>query len=389
MLLGEMIINVRLELGDKAMVVWTDNDEITRAIGKSVSLLSRLTPKRDLVEGTLLDAWIEDKYLLDISDVLSDYIKIEKVEYPTDMEPPPAVTFDVVGDYLKFREDHTLTAGKVIRIIYLGKWTPPTPSAEGDYPLHLDDVIIIGSAGQALIFKAEEYTYKVISTLNDAITAIDAVSAITFPSAPDISTEKTAAETALTAAIAQFAAAVTSLGSMDSPLGDTATALDAIDTELSAAIGYLADGDSLINAATRGADVGKTFGAYAGHRADIASGYEKEAAQRVALALAYEAKAARQGTLGNSYVNEAVQRVSIVSRLLDKFASEVTLSGSEVAYYKTQLDKVYQLGAIAGQYLKASGRYLASGQAKINEFLAALGIKPEISYQKASAEQRV
>jgi len=32
----------------------------------------------------------------------------------------------------------------------------------------------------------------------------------------------------------------------------------------------------------------------------------------------------------------------------------------------------------AARYLDAAGRYLASGQAKINEFLGALGFRPEM-----------
>ena len=387
MLLEDMIGSIRIEVGDRAGAIWQP-DEIVRAIEKSISLLSRLTPKRDLVEGTLLEAWIVDKYLLDISAVLSDYIKIERVEYPTNGDPPPSVTFDVIGKYLKFRTDLGLTIGDVIRIIYLGKWTPPTPNADGDYPSHLNDIIIIGSAGQALIFKSEEYTHIAITTLASAITAIEAISAVTFPSAPDISSYITNAATALDAAVVRFAAAVTALGSMDTPLGDTNIALDQIDTELVAAIGYLNDGDSLINASTRGENVGKVYGEYASHRTDVAAGYEKEASQRVALALAWEAKAAREGTIGNSYVNEAIQRISMASRLVDAFASEASISASEVTYYRAQLDNVTQLIAIANQYLETSGRYLASGQSKINEFLVALGIKPEFSTQKASAEQR-
>lgn len=386
-LLEKLISDIRIEIGDRSGDIWQP-DEITRAIEKTISLMSRLTPKRDLVEGTLLDAWIIDKYLLDISDILSDYIKIERVEYPTDEDHPPSVTFDVIGSHLKFRTDLSLAADKVIRIIYLGKWTPPTPNAEGDYPSHLDDIIIIGSAGQALIFKAEEYTHTAITTLASAVTAIEAISAVTFPSAPDISSYITDAETALDAAATRFGAAVTALGSMDTPLGDTETALDQIDTELTAAIGYLDSGDDLINAGTRGENVGKVFGEYAAHRTDIAVGYEKEAVQRVALALAWEAKAAREGTIGNSYVNEAIQRISSASRLVDKFASEASISVSEVTYYRAQLDNVAQFVAIANQYLETSGRYLASGQSKINEFLVALGIKPEFPTQKAAAGQR-
>lgn len=448
MYLEDMISNIRIELGDRDSTVWTSDDEVTRAIEKAVSLMSRLTPKRDLIETTIVrdiddetltissstgtlaykpikpgsvvmtgktldtDYRIDyltgivteigsnltdtdytvsyelDPYILDLSSLLPDYIRLERVEYPVGDVPLSLLTFDVFGSSLVIRgSGTTLSENDHLRVIYLKKWTPPTAEVEGDYPSHLDDIVIIGSAGQALIFKAVEYTHTVITNLDSAVTALGAISAVTFPSAPDIASYITDADTALDAAVARFTAAVTTLGSMDTPLADTNTALDQIDTELTAAIAFLTSGSSLINVATRGEDVGKIFGEYAGHRVDISEGYEKEASQRIALALAYEADAARDTTIGNSYVNEAIQRLAMAARLVDKYASEVSSAGHEVTYYRSQVDKATQYGTVASQYLEAAGRYLADGQSKINEFLAALGITPEFSKQKASHAQ--
>lgn len=382
-----MLNNIRIEIADKDKTVWTDDDELVRAIKKCVALMSRLTPYRTMIERTLTDDDIVDDYLIDMSDFLTNYIKIERVEYDTDLGLPTPVTFDVIGDYLKLRTDQGLAADKVLRIIYLRDWTAPTDSADGTYPIHLDDVVIIGSAGQALIFKAAEYTHKVITTLDSGLTVLGAISAITFPTAPTISSYLTDADTALDAAIARFAAAVTTLGSMDTPLGDANTALDAAITELSTAVGYLDTGDDLINAATRGEKAGSVYGEYAAHGTNVASGYIEEAKQRIALALGYEQDSARDTTIGNSYINEAIQRLTIAAREIDKYAGEVDSAGHEVSYYRAQIDKATMYGSLAASYLEAAGRYLADGQSKINEFLAALGIKPEYPRQKASGEQ--
>jgi len=102
---------------------------------------------------------------------------------------------------------------------------------------------------------------------------------------------------------------------------------------------------------------------------------------------------------------------------LTKYASEVAAFGSETNSYANQVSglvglyrgkgEIESVGAniyasqvnafvamISGQQAKANtlldiaGRYLASGQSKINEMLIMLGQKPEFQTQKASSEQR-
>ena len=386
MLLPQMITNVRIELGDAAQEVWVD-DELTRAVEKSVSLMSRLLPKRELLDDVLEAAMIKNSYLLDTSSILSNYIKIERIEYPVNENPPTYPTFDVLRDYVVFRSNVNLTAGETIRLIYLGAWTPPTLSTAGDYPVHLDDVIIVGASGQALIFKAETYTSTAISTLDDAVTALNAITTVTFPTAPDIATDVTAAKTALTAAAATFVIALATAGSIDAPLGSATTSTGNVAARLASGLAFLTTGDDLINVATRGENVGATFGKYADSEAALAREYSYVGGQQVAIAASWEAKAARQGTLGNSYIQEAIQRLAVASRTLEKFVGEVSLSRNKVDYYTTQINKTAQLSHIAEQYLNVAGRYLASGQSKIQEMLAALGYKPEFSSQRALTQR--
>ena len=122
--------------------------------------------------------------------------------------------------------------------------------------------------------------------------------------------------------------------------------------------------------------------------ANLLRNYADEGNGFVAIANAWEAKAGRQSTIGNSYVNEAVQRLAIISRLLEEYSTEADVSNQEVSYYVAQANTATQLMNISVQYLSTAGRYLASGQAKINEMLSALLNKPEMMLQKAAAEQR-
>lgn len=450
MLKETMLSAMRAELGDMAQSIWTIDDELSRGIEKTISLMSRFIQNRKIIETTIVreitdetltissgsgtlaykpikvgslsipDKTLDTDYrvnyltgvvteigtglpdtdytvsyeldpnMLDISSLLTSFVKIERVEYPAGQSPATLVTFDKFGDFLAFRGNTTLVEDYHLRIIYLDKWTAPTSSEAGDYPEHLDNIIIIGAAGQALIFKAEEYMHDAHAAVDSAVTALGNISAVTMPTAPTLTTYLGDADTALDAAIARFEAAVTTLGSMDTPLTtDADAALDSAISELADAFtAYLDIGDDLINQGTRGESVGAVYGSYAGYAAGLVNSYISVAQQRIAMALAYEQDAARDTTIGNSYVNEAIQRLAIAARLVDLFENEIGLADTEVDYYNAQIAQANQYLNAATQHLTVAGRYLASGQAKINEFLAAFGVKPEFPTQKSSSEQR-
>ncbi len=286
MTLTEMLVDMRLELSD-ATTFWSDA-ELTRAVQKSVSLMSRFIPKRVIVEatitrsitgetltissntGTLADkpvkvgtlsipnktldthytvnymtgvvtekgsglpdttytvAYDLDSFMLDMSSLIPEesYIKIEKIEYPAGVNPPTIVTFEIFGEFLHIKgKDVQLTKDRHIRVTYLKPWIAPITGTDGDYPEHLDNIVIIGSVGQALLIKAEKYVQEAITNVAASKTALDAVSAITMTSAPDVSSNLTKAGTALDAAVTRFASAVTEVAKMDTPLASSSTAL--------------------------------------------------------------------------------------------------------------------------------------------------------------------
>ena len=389
MYLEEMSSAIRIELQDleAGSNIW-ETDEITRAINKTTSLMSRLLPKRNVVKGTITSDMIESDYLLDISSILDDYIKIERVEYNIDQSPPQFPTFDIIDKYLMFRTDVSLTADDEIRIIYLGRWTPPTLNTVGDYPTHLDNTVIIGSAGQALIFKSEQYTQDAISCIALAKSTLDDIGVVSGVTVLDIGSKITNAETALTAAIARFTAAVTEVAKMDTPLANAATAVGKVAAEVAAGKAYLETGDDLINTATRGDDVGETYGVYAQVQATLASGYSSEAERNITIANGWEARASREATIGNNYLNEAIQRLTVAARLIDKYQYDLVNYNQDISYYRAQVEKATSYGTTATQFLSIAGRYLADGQAKINEMLISLGLKVELTTQRALSEQR-
>ncbi len=473
MTLTEMITAIQEELQEAGTIF--DTTLCTRAVVKTVAIMSRFMPKRAILETTLIrevtsetltissstgtlaykpikvgslaitgkaldtdyrvnymtgvvteigsllaDTDYTAKYdldplMLDIDTFLPEesYIKIERVEYPVGDDPPSYVTFEVFGEFLLVKgKAVSLANNRHLRIIYLKPWTTPTASAaatlttslsgsnndlvftarvggtvgnattikytdpggdgsisigvsgtditvtlaygsgaitstaadveaaieadsdavalvsivnassndgtglvtamgetaltggsdtgvDGDYPEHLDNVVIIGAVGQALIFMAEKY-------VQDART--------------------------------QFTDADTSSGSMSTPLADITVALDKAFTPLAQAVTYLEAGDDLINAVNVGASAAGTYAAYANAQIAIAQAWLAEGAQRI----------------------------------------------TEVASFQSKANVEIQIGL---QLLTIAGRYLASGQAKINEFLISLGLKPEYSTHRSSSEQ--
>ena len=369
--LEQTLSSIRIELSDRDKDMWQD-DELIRAIEKTCNLMSRLLPKKSVVTATLLTAWIDGNYV-DISSVLDADEKlgdaILRVEYPTGSSPPEFIAFEVIGNYLWLKTNVAVTAGEDIRIIYQGIWTPPTLVAPGDYPPHLNDVVIIGASGQALIYKAE----NILQQAAEVFETLVAPTAYTFvkptaPSLPSVPTAPTAPTLSFTAAEAAMAA---------------------VATEITAAKAKLTSGEAVINAGTRGENVAQNYGVYGkvvmdgtGHRVNESIARLRQVEN---ILNKYSAEVTSFGSETNAYANN-------VSALVSLFRSEGELENIGASVYASEVNAY--VARINGQKAKAdalldiAGRFLASGQSKINEFLVALGYKPELHKTSSSAEQR-
>jgi len=497
MTLAEMIAALDYELQDTG-TIWADAER-TRAIQKTVNLMSRLLPKRSVIEsiitrtiadetltiasstGTLaykpikkgslvITGEIEgtdytvnyltgvvteigslladgdytanyelDPQAYDLSEIsLTDYIKIESIEYPVGDTPISKPTFDVVDGFIILRGSTTFTEDDHIRITYLKKWTAPIDETEwaadtvthlhdyiiptaanttgyiyectvrasdfkthatteptwgivvggtttddaitwtcresaSDYPTHLDDIVIIGSAGQCLIYKAELYVQSAVS----ALSTITAVAAYTFVKPTPATIPAYTVMTALvpTPVVPVFTAAE--------------TALTAIGTAITAAIAYLTTGATYLSTFSWDDRAVADLGSHAGVAMEAAGHRVNEAIARLRQIedslTRYAAEVTAYGSTVNAYANN-------ISGLTSRQREEVN---AEVAAVQDYISRVqYYSAQVANQEMKArnfldiAGRYLASGQAKINEFLVALGFKPEFGTQRAMSEQR-
>ena len=94
----------------------------------------------------------------------------------------------------------------------------------------------------------------------------------------------------------------------------------------------------------------------------------------------YSAEVTSFGSDVNSYANEASATVS-------RYRGAIEAEGAGISNYTAQIQKyLAQTGEQemkARNFLEIAGRYLASGQSKINEFLSSMGVKIEFQTQKA------
>jgi hypothetical protein len=496
---SEILQALRIEIQDTDQDIW-DEVELVRALQKSIALMSRLIPKRTMTEtvitreitgetltisggtGTLTYAPIQagslsipnkeegvtndytvnlltgvvtsvdsnladgdytvsydlDPYILDISSLLPDYIKIERIEYPVGDTPPSLVVVqqEIFGQYLIFNTE--LTEDNHIRFTYLTPWTPPTADSDGDFPESLDNAVIIGSAGQALIFKAEKYMHDALSEVTGIATLLDTIGdlslsapSITAPTAPTLST--------LTAPTDHTVSEPTAPDLPDTPTAPTAptlswttvnTKLGLAETEIETAAGYMDSGDDLINTANTGKDAAAIFGEYS--KAGVQNGlaYIQDAIvylqQQQEELKQYSHEVTSYASEVNQYANEVSgtvgkYREEINSEMLNihnanakvaRYRAEIEEDGNAIAKYAEQVrsyqvdvskyqqevaafnanaqaivNRAIQNLVLVESYITIAGRFLASGQAKINEMLVMLGQKPEYSMYKSSTEQ--
>jgi len=476
MILSAMLTEMRYELQDSGSAIWSDA-ELTRGVTKSVALMSRLIPKKAIVEqvitldvkdealtiasstGTLANAPVKygtvkitgeteghdddftvnhltgvitevgsnladgaytvsytiDPYMLDISSLLSDYIKIERVEYPVGDTPPTfIVPSDIYGTYLMLKE--ALTEDKHIRIHYLTYWTAPGAAA-GDYPRSLDNAIIIGSVGQALIYKAELYMQNSVTEialanaaadsmatpLADINTALDSVNTIYTDVNTALDKVATYLETNEIAVDADDANAVAIMEEITAQVVSIRTAmitaitaanahLDEVDTTdladaTDGAEKMISTGHPLINASNVGQNVGENYKDYAladvaiaNVRVQTAMGYLQEFESRLKNLQAYIQESGGWVTIANTFIAEAIQRIGAMRAYVEEASQRV----AEVNAWGIQADRYI---ATSTQYQAIAGRYLASGQAKINEMLVTLGLKAEYNMYRGSSEQ--
>lgn len=193
-------------------------------------------------------SYTKSKLHLDISDIYSDMMRLERVEYPLGNVPQTFISYEQFKDILmlkpgEYDTQYQMTSGKHILLYYLGKHTSPTDDAEATYPNFLDDTVILVSSAYALFTLCVKYELQAATDFTTARTKLDSIAAIhtlTNTALGKVTTYVTDMDTALDAAITQNEAAATALSKINSDA--TRTYLTDADTALDAAIAALESG---------------------------------------------------------------------------------------------------------------------------------------------------
>jgi len=171
---------------------------------------------------------------IDINGELTEPIQIQRVDVLTAEEVP--VEFEgwrVFGDFLEIGARGSNSQRRIIdnahiRIEYTALHVEPIDAASGSYPRFLDEVMLIGTSGFALLIEMNQRQHAAVVDLASARTRLASIAAV--HTAVDttltdlMTTEYTALRASLASAKAEFALANTQL---DVPVAASAELIDA------------------------------------------------------------------------------------------------------------------------------------------------------------------
>lgn len=355
--------DLRKDLADTGETEW-EATELERAIEKSLADLSRFVPRELIFDLTLTSTIIEDDVMIDlddyidVTDCMSGFIRVNRVEYPTGQVPQHFVSFEVFGHMLMITGDvesgtqQTLSAGDTLRIYYDAPHVMAEDDLPGTCPPFLDNTVLLAASAYAMFQKALDYIHQSNTDFTSARTALtNAATALAKVATylenntnedskywltkitTDIAGLRTAALTDLDALNAYLDSVATDLAAADAANGYIATYVEG-DTA-PAVDKYLDDGDALLNTIAdggEGQEVPDTYRKFAQTvydaivrpeeenrrmlyqnavaRTNAAMIYAQGAAQRLSNLRSYIEQAEGWGAIASRFIAEAEQRLA-------------------------------------------------------------------------------
>lgn len=206
--------------------------------------------------------YTKSRIVVDISSIKEDLIRIERIEYPVGQIYQNFSNREIWGDTITITGDANtqveMSDQEHVLVKYLAQHSPPGDQSAGSYPEFLDVTVQLVAGAYALFIKAVQYEHQSVTDLASLRTELDlttGVHTLTATALDKVTTYVSDADTALDAAIVQFAAAATALGKINSD--ETRTYLTDADTALGAAVTQLAASATAL--AKINNDDGKTY----------------------------------------------------------------------------------------------------------------------------------
>ena len=318
----------------------------------------------NLVAGTAYTVdYTRSRIDIDLSTLIDDLIKVERVEYPSGSVPQNHSKFEVWGDILTVAGDMVsqaeMTDAEHLIIKYLVSHSAPSAQSSGSYPSYLDTTVQLAATAYALLIEALQYTHAAATNITNAGTALTAIAAI--HTACDAALDKVITYlesntnedakywlTKITTDIANLRTSIeTALDAAASGLGEVDTT--SLDKATTGAEGLLDAGDNFIDTVNDGDNVPGLYRDYSLARAQIAnarlaaaSQYIAEATARMANLNSYIAQAGGWMAVASGFVEEASGRLGEMDRYLQEAALH-----QQTADINLRLAEVYRTEAFA------------------------------------------
>ena len=326
-----------------------------------------------------LITYTKSKFGCDVSDITSDLLRIERVEYPAGHTPQSFVSWKKWKDYLTLitgttSSQVTLSDGKHVWVYYYADQVPPTATANGSYPVFLDEVIIVGAESYALFERVIDLLHAVtvdVASAKTAINLIDAASGDVDTPLDAVAIALARVEAGASDLLADAEAALDKVSVASDMTGFANTAFAAAAAEIVIGAAFLQTGDAAIPTANVGKDVPENWRQYAEAEAALASQYNREGEGRVAMA--------------NALVGEASQRIAMANAIIGEAAQHVALAQARISGHNLVAEK--HLSAVMST-LTAVERVRAEAVEKRNMFWSILNDKLQLRRPVSSVPVR-
>ncbi len=333
---------------------------------------------------------------INISSILPELLRVVKVLYPADKVPEQQAAFSIweniltIGSLRQGSSQSTLVDKDHVAIYYEGKQAPPSTTGPGSYPELLDEVVLVGAVGHALLMEALQYEHAAVTDLATSRVELAKVTTLATPVTGkiDLALIKVSLylETAGTTdnavdvlgnvtddAVGLRTAILTAGAAMAGELGKVNT-ID-LDAATVGSVAWLLEGELLINKLNDGGpDVANKFADYA--RAKI-----QTAQTRIQQAMAY--------------AQEMQMRLNDIQSYMAESAGWIAIGQTFIGEAQTLVAEVNALLQEAGKYHEAAGinlvladRYRAEAQSRLTEFRNTLASKSEYRKKVVSVSVR-
>jgi len=294
-------------------------------------------------------SYSKSKVTIDISSILEDLIRVERVEYPVGKVPQEFVPYGVWYDLLSVKAgaletQSELTEKDHVAVYYKSKQTGPTEDAEGSYPNFLDDTIILAASAYALFTLALEYEGQAVTDLASLRTALGNISGIHTLASAALDKVEDYLETNNTTdnavdVLSNITDDIANLRTaLAAAMGHMLTYINNASTSVTNADNLLVTGITKINLVNLGSRVAELYGEYANSRVaqatariNAAMAYSQEASAILSNIRSYIEEAWGWNRIAEDFISEAATRISEMDRYLAEAAQYATTAPNDLA----------------------------------------------------------